>query len=125
MPIGRPTVMTPEVLKQLDTAFALGCSDEEACLLANISPQTLYNHQKENPGFLEHKEQLKKTPVLEARMIIVEGMKKNPKLALKFLERKAKAEFAPRTELSGPEGVPLGYIHSGDLQEPKKLEDGK
>lgn len=122
--------MDENTLKILDEAFALGCSDTEACLMANISPKTLYNYQNENPEYLQRKNQLKETPVLIARTAVVRSLKQNPQLALQYLERKKKAEFAPRTELTGSEGTPLGYVYSSDIKqiesEPtKQLPDGQ
>lgn len=67
MPAGRPTVVTPEILIKLEEAFALGCSDLEACFFADIGKTTLYNYQNANPEFVERKEELKKRPVLKAR----------------------------------------------------------
>jgi hypothetical protein len=51
MPAGRPTKMTPDTVKKLEEAFLLGCSDIEACLVADISKQTLYN-SNETGGFV-------------------------------------------------------------------------
>jgi len=45
---GRPTKMTPLVVKKLEEAFSWGCSDEEACVYAGISRPTLEKYQKEN-----------------------------------------------------------------------------
>lgn len=125
--VGRPTVMDQKTLDKLDEAFMLGCSDKEACLYADISPRTLYNYQKYNIEFLQRKEQLKETPVLQARKTVVESLKNSPSMAMQYLERKKKEEFAPRTELTGSEGAPLGYIHSGDLKQlpsSPQLSDG-
>lgn len=96
--MARPTVMTPTVVRKLEEAFALGCTDLEASLYANIAPATLYNHQDKNPQFLERKEQLKMMPVLRARTALVKSLDKDPILALKYLERKKKDEFSPRRE---------------------------
>lgn len=96
--MARPTVMTTKVLSKLEEAFALGCTDLEASLYANIAPATLYNHQDKNPEFLERKEQLKMQPVLRARTTVVRSLEKDPILALKYLERKRKDEFSPRRE---------------------------
>lgn len=127
MPAGRPTIVDDLVLAKLDEAFAMGCTDTEACLFANISPSTLYNYQIAHPEYLERKAELKETPVLLARSTVVKNIRNNPALALQYLERKKKAEFAPRSELTGPEGVPLGYMYSSDLKqlenkEPQQLE---
>lgn len=105
--VGRPTVMTKEVLEKLREAFLLGCTDLEACLYANIHAATLYNYQKETPGFLEEKERLKEAPILLARKSVVNALSLNPDLSLKYLERKRKAEFSLRTEHTDGEGKPL------------------
>jgi hypothetical protein len=96
---GRPTICTPETVHKLETAFALGCTDHEACLFANISPATLYNYQNDNPQFLDRKQALKESPILKARTELVKGLEGNPELALKFLERKKRDEFALKTEI--------------------------
>lgn len=93
----RPTKMTPSTISKLEEAFALGCTDLEASLYANIAPATLYNYQDKNPGFLERKDQLKSSPVLKARMTVVNSLD-DPVLALKYLERKKKDEFSLRID---------------------------
>lgn len=71
MPAGRPTVMTPEKVKELEDAFTWGCTDLEACCYANISKQTLYNYIELHPEFLDRKETLKNQPTMKAKRIIV------------------------------------------------------
>lgn len=93
---GRPTVMTNETLQKLNEAFMLGCTDEEACIYANISMSTLYNYQQDNKWFLEKKNLLKQSTILQARREVIKGIKGNPDLALRYLERKAKKEFSPK-----------------------------
>jgi len=94
--MARPSVFTPDVLQKLEQAFALDCTDEEACYYANISPASLYNYQARNKRFLEHKQALRLKPVLRARMELVHGLEGNPELSLKYLERKRKEEFSPK-----------------------------
>lgn len=98
MRTGRPTKMTPDTVKKLEEAFALGCSDLEACLMANITKQTLYNYQERNPDFLDRKELLKENPVLIARRTVVNDIAHNSDLAMKYLERKCKKEFSTKVE---------------------------
>ena len=97
---GRPTIITPEILHKLEEAFALGCSDLEACFFADIGKSTLYNYQNKNPEFVERKEELKQSPVFEARKSVINGLKDDPKLALAYLERKKKDEFSLRQEVA-------------------------
>ncbi len=94
---GRPTVMTPETLHKLESVFAIGGTDMEACFFAGISPQTLYNYQADNPDFIERKEMLKEGPILKARQTVVDSLE-NPDYAFKYLERKKKDEFSTRVE---------------------------
>lgn len=91
--MARPTKLTPLVVKKLEEAFALGCTDEEACIYGDISKQTLYNFQDKNQEFLDRKELLKQKPVLEARKAVLGSFKANPHLAFKYLERKLSQEF--------------------------------
>jgi hypothetical protein len=108
MPAGHPTVMTPDTLFKLKEAFLMGMTDKEACLYANdIAPATLYNYQVAHPEFLEKKEQWKNNPIVLARQSVVNGLKRNPQLALAFLERKLKSEFATRSEFTGKDGKDL------------------
>lgn len=106
-PIGRPNKIDDMVLKKLEEVFAIGGTDKEACFYADISHQTLYNYQQEHPEFVERKEALKERPILKARKEVVNGIEGNPEFALKYLERKKKAEFSLRTEHTGEDGAPL------------------
>lgn len=109
-PNGRPPAMTPETIAKLEEAFALGCTDREACLWADIATTTLYKYQEKNLDFAERKAQLKETPILKARLSIVSALKDDPKLALSYLERKLKSEFSLRQELTGADGKDLTPI---------------
>ena len=106
--IGRPTVMTPETLDMLRGAFLMGCSDREACLYAGIGLQTLYDYQKENPDYSEQKDQFKLNPILKAKKTIFDALEKGDvKVALWYLERKARDEFGNTIKINTP--VDIGY----------------
>ena len=96
--VGRPEKIQGLTLKKLEEAFAMGCSDKEACLMADISHQTLYDYQNRHPKFVERKEALKETPILAARKTIVDNLK-NPNIATWYLERKKKDEFTGKQEI--------------------------
>lgn len=72
--VGRPTIMTTETLRKLEEAFALGCTDLEACLYADISKTTLYDYQQAHPESVERKEELKEHPVLLARQTVIANL---------------------------------------------------
>lgn len=96
--MARPTVMTKDVLRKLDEAFALGCSDTEACIYADIAPSTLYLYQQDNESFSERKAQLKETPVLAARKTVVKSLETDVNSAWKYLERKD-GTLNPKSEI--------------------------
>lgn len=95
--VGRPSIVTQRVIDKLEEAFAIGCSDREACLYANISMATLYNYQKVNKEFLERKEMLKEKPILRARQTVISNLG-DVNTAFRFLERKKSDEFGPRLD---------------------------
>jgi hypothetical protein len=112
--VGRPTVMTDETLGKLREAFLLGCTDEEACLFADIHPSTLYDYQKEHPGYTEEKAQLKQNPILLARTTVVKALSNDHDHALKFLERKKKDEFSPKQEVENNGSLTLNIVSYSD-----------
>jgi len=93
-----------DVLDKLEQAFALDCTIEEACLHANINPSTYYVWVKKDKKLSERFNALRNKPVLLARKTLVEGLKDNPELSLKYLERKRKSEFSLRMENINADG---------------------
>jgi len=92
---------------KLEQAFAIGCTDKEACIYAGITPDQLYYYTSTvNPQFQVIKEELKEKPILKARQTIVKGLDQADN-AKWFLERKVKNEFSSRTELTGKDGKEL------------------
>lgn len=104
---GQPTKMTEKVLGLLKNAFLMGCSDREACLVAEIDPDTLYEYQKRNPEYAEQKAMWKDNPTVKARKTVYESLD-DKKTARWYLERKKKKEFSTRSELTGEDGGPIG-----------------
>ncbi len=107
---GRPTKITDLVLGKLREAFLLGCTDREACIYADICPDTLYEYQKTHADYADQKELYKSYPILLARKSVINAMEKDPYLALKFLERKKKDEFSLRQNIdltSGNRPIPI------------------
>lgn len=97
---GRPTLMTDEKVKELEGYFSIGATDLEACFLAGISKQTLYNYQENNPDFVDRKEALKNMPKYKAKKNIVGEIEKGDKETSKwYLERKDK-EFKNKTDIT-------------------------
>lgn len=98
-PPGRPTVMTPDVLRKLEDAFAFCYTDEEACLYAGIGKTALYEYQKEHPAFTERKEELRLSPNLQAKKQLVEAIPGSTDQARWWAQHKMGKEFAPTSKL--------------------------
>ena len=95
------------VLRKLETAWALDCSDAEAARFASISPASLSDFLKKHPDIAERKLQLKDQPMLSARSTLLKAINRgDADLALKYLERKRRDEFATKQETE----------HSGEIK---------
>lgn len=121
---GRPTKMTNDVIGKLEMAFSTGATDIEACIVADINPDTLYEYCKKNPEFSERKEVLKKKPVLKAKQIVINYLNSNDIDTAKwYLERKARDEFSVKnvTELEGGLKVSLvEFVKNGSSKDADK-----
>lgn len=97
---GRPAVITQELLKKLEELFAKGLTDREAALLADITPQTLYNYCAAHPDFLERKELLKEQVKTRAKLNVAEAIEnRDIEISKWYLERRAKDEFSTKQEI--------------------------
>lgn len=113
---GRPTVIDEAVLQKLELAFSLDCTDEEACLFADISPATLYNYQLKNKDFLERKRALTHTPVLKARQTVIARIGESYANAMDYLKRKKKLEFGENVDItSGGEKLPRPLLDISEI----------
>ncbi len=98
-PKGINSVMNDAVVQKLLDAFALGFTDEEACLYTGISKQTLYNYCEKHPKFRESKELLKRSPIIKAKANVVKDLESGSLDTSKwYLERKVKEEFSLKQE---------------------------
>lgn len=95
---GKYTKLTDETVQKLETCFAMDCSIPEACSYADISTRTYYNWVKDNPEMEERFLALRQRPFLKARQTIMRSLE-NQKGAQWYMERKKKAEFAPKSEI--------------------------
>jgi len=98
--VGRPTVMTPEVLAKLEQAFAIDATVEEALSYAEIKPDAYYDYLKKNPDFSERIKELRQRPILAARQRVVQGVKENYSNAMDYLKRKKKLEFGDNMDIT-------------------------
>jgi hypothetical protein len=102
---GRKTVMTQQKVDKLEEYFAKGLTDQQACIMVDIDPKTLYNYCDKHPEFSSKKEYLKKQVNITAKLNIVDAIQEGSiKESMWWAERKMKDEFATRTETTGANG---------------------
>lgn len=112
---GRPDKFTAEVIKKLEEAFAIDASVPEACYYADITPPTYYAHVRNDETatpvqreLFNRFARLRERPVLLARQTVVKSIQEgDAALAMKYLERKKRDEFAMRVEQTGADGAPI------------------
>lgn len=122
--VGRPTVMTDDVLDKLRQAFLFGATKEEACAFADIGYRTLYDYIDKNPEFSQDIEKWQQSPILKAKKTVMNSLD-DAKTAQWYLERRAK-EFKPKQDLTtndkdlptpilnGIEGINVSANDSGE-----------
>jgi hypothetical protein len=62
-------------LTKLESAFAIGATDIEACAFADITERQLYYYQEINPDFVSRKKMLKSKVFLMARKNVIDRVK--------------------------------------------------
>ena len=86
-----------KVVSLLKAVWSIGGSDAEAASDALISPAALSRYLEKNPDLKELRNSLRERPILKARRAIVINLtRRNPELALRYLERKRKNEFGTK-----------------------------
>lgn len=90
--VGRPTKITPDVLRKIEEVAALDGSVAEMAYYADCHVDTVYAYLAENKEFSDRITSLRSRPILKARQTIIKSLE-NPQYALEYLKRKRKAEF--------------------------------
>ena len=107
--VGRPTVITNDVIAKLELAYTAGANNTQACDFADISQDALYDYIKKHPEFSEKKEHWKQRLKLRAKMNIKNAINDGDKDMSKWYLEKTDDGFNPkvRQEVSGSLGFNL------------------
>jgi len=98
--VGRPTVMTIEVIEKIEEELKNGATLAQASFLADISLKTLYNYFKYNPDFKERCELLQGLVGYRARVNLKKKIDTGDIDTSKYwLDRKDK-EFKQKTDIT-------------------------
>ncbi|HRJ96859.1 MAG TPA: hypothetical protein PLL78_09245 [Fimbriimonadaceae bacterium] len=103
---GRPPKRTDEVDARLVKALKLGATRVDACRYAGISEDTLARWIVKYADFAEMIERTEAEVAVRMSGTVVKAGQNDPHYALKWLERRRRAEWSPtqKHELSGPDG---------------------
>jgi predicted DNA-binding protein YlxM (UPF0122 family) len=86
--MGRPPIITGEVVKLLEDAFKLDAPVTEACQYAGISRTAYYDYIKAHPEFLDRLERLKSMTRFKIRGKVISRALKDPNFGLNYLKLK-------------------------------------
>ena len=121
--VGRPTVMTAETIKKLESVFKLGVTDQVAINYAQIGERTYYDHIKGDENFRRKMESAKHFGRLAAGNVIMDSIVKDKDVdsAKWWLEKKYKNEFGgmPSTLIQqniGKENIAEAEVVDDDLK---------
>lgn len=93
--VGRPSVINEDVIRKLEAGLSMGFSVSTACHFAGISTSTFYEH-KSDKEFSDRVQWAEDYATYRARQVLIQAIDNGDVSAAKYwLERKARAEFAP------------------------------
>lgn len=120
--MGRPVKLEQaETRANLLAAAAFDMNTEAMCAYAGIDTATYYRYIEKHPDFLSEIERRRTEPYQRAVQTLVTAADTDPKYALAYLERRAKKEFSPRTEITGADGEKLIGGWAGKVAEAEKV----
>ena len=86
-------------VNKLKEAFSIGADVSAACYYAEISRQTYYNWEKDNPKLKEEFDRLKERPILKAYQTVAKTLGDSYQNAMDYLKRKRKIEFGDNSQV--------------------------
>lgn len=103
---GRPPIDRDAVLPKLVEAFKKDATREEACRKAKIGTTTFERYMKDDEEFRGQIEDAQDYALEMAKEGVVNHLekKRDPDFALRFLERRQRARYALRSEITGEDG---------------------
>lgn len=90
---GRPSALTPEVVKKLEDSFHIDSTVEDACKYAGISKVTFYKYYEKDELFMNKIDAARMAPGMKARLVLVSQMDSTNeaqalKAAMEYLRRR-------------------------------------
>jgi len=112
--VGRPTVMTPDVIETIESELKNGATLAQASFLAGISLRTIYNYFDEHPEFKDRAELLQGMVAYRARINIKNKIEGGDIDTSKYWLDRKDQEFKPKSDLTSQD-KPLPILNINDL----------
>ena len=112
--VGRPRVMTEEVIETIESELKNGATLAQASFLAGISLRTIYNYFDEHPEFKDRAELLQGMVAYRARINIKNKIEGGDIDTSKYWLDRKDQEFKPKSDLTSQD-KPLPILNINDL----------
>jgi hypothetical protein len=117
---GRPTKLEDKDIRdRFLKAASFNMNIEATCAYAGITRQTYLNYIEKHPEFLDEIRIENHKPYQTALSTVLKAASKDPKIAMQYLERRYKAEFSTRQEVTGADGKNIIDGLAGLIQQAK------
>ena len=125
--VGRPTVMTNDVIAKLELAYTADANNTQACDFAGISEDSLYAYIRKNPDFRDKIECWKQRLKLGAKMNVKNTIADGDKDMSKWYLEKTDNGFNPKQkqELTGKDGNPIEVQSTVQIYLPDNQREDK
>ena len=115
--VGRPEVITEEIVRKLESILQLGVNDGIACQYAKIGRTTFYKKLKEDEEFADRIQSAKDLVTIAAGQVVTGAIINDKDLttAKWWLERKAPDEFGDKKSEPPPIQVNVGIFNNASM----------
>lgn len=96
-----------EYIANIEPFMEQGLTMHEACLQADVPYRTVKDYYDNDEEVRKKIMRLEQYAIVVAKNTLMKGIRRDPDLALKYLERKKKDEFSLRQEMTGKDGAEL------------------
>lgn len=99
-PVGGQTKYSEEIVRQLEAAFHIDATIEEACAYADITKPTYYSWLQKVPGFALRMDKAQQMPLLKAKKTVLNSIEEGDgRLSMDFLKSRQPKRYADRLQI--------------------------
>ena len=122
--VGRPTVITNQVVSLLITAFHSGLSVREACWQSGISHEAYYSKLRGDQEFADKMAKAQSRVTVNAKELVAKAIAKGDLAIAKWwLERKEKVDTFDNVVVAEPQQPPISLDRAIEILDDKRKMD--